>query len=133
MSVTTETTRQDLIERFVVHDAVRVFVENLCGSHGTGQPGILRRVISLQGLLDIESDVALSAALFGGLWPEENPDENPEYVTASVRVDLLVSRIFGAVAENADACRILSDHFQHVADKQLEQVELEAHESGWIA
>lgn len=130
---TATATRQEQIEKFIVHDAVRVFVENLCGSHGTGQPGILRRVISLQGLLDIENDVALSAALFGDLWPEENPDENPEYVAASVRVDLLVSRIFEAVAANADTCRDLSDHFQQLADKQLAQVELEARESGWIA
>lgn len=126
-AVETPTTRAERVEKYVLLDALDMFVQNLQHTWGSSSyQGIFHDLIPEDGPTYDDAHEGFSSALFEELWPSPpnvNLDHNPEFAAASVRACLLTSRMFAAVAANGGECWKVSDYFAGLADKGLRDIE----------
>lgn len=116
----TKTARAEMIEKYVLLNALDLVLNNLINGSAVSRVGVLRGLIPDDSA---EGVIPQADSLFGELWPtfEGCPDldDVPEFLLADARSDLLVSRIFSRLAANPEKCQRIADHFARIAEDEL--------------
>jgi hypothetical protein len=120
MSAITVPTREEQVERFILLDAISTFLAELQSGppDNVYGPSILGGVIPREQY-DLCDWNGGRDELCEELWPEQVDIEALEYCLAEARAELLVSSIFGAIADHPERANAFSRYFAWRASENV--------------